>query len=155
MDISENSYSFQLSEHLKQSRPGVKNPVVRLSAFEDNKICVVTKLKEYLKRTVVLRGTESQLFISYTKPFKKVSRGTLSRWVKDVMGKAGIDTSKFKPHSTRAASTSAASRASVKLEEILETAGWSSESTFAKYYNKPIAKKNQFANKLLGALDKV
>ena len=62
---------------------------------------------------------------------------------------SGIDSSRFKPHSTRAASSSAASNASVSLEDILHTAGWSSESTFAKFYNKPIVKQNIFADKVL------
>ena len=62
---------------------------------------------------------------------------------------SGIDTSRFKPHSTRAASSSAASNASVILEDILRTPGWSSESTFAKFYNKPIVKENTFADKVL------
>ena len=56
------------------------------------------------------------------KPFSPVSRDTISRWVKTIMPRAGIDTTKFKPHSTRAASTSAASRNAVPLENILTAA---------------------------------
>ena len=37
----------------------------------------------------------------------------------------------------------------VSLDDILHTAGWSSESTFAKFYNKPIVKDNTFADKVL------
>ena len=44
---------------------------------------------------------------------------------------------------------SPASNASVSLDDILHTAGWSSESTFAKFYNKPIVKDNTFADKVL------
>ncbi|KAL9985474.1 hypothetical protein ACROYT_G007888 [Oculina patagonica] len=139
----------KLVEHLKQSRPGVTNPLVKLKAFEDKTLCIVTTLQEFLTRTQTLRGTESQLFISYQKSFKKVNRDTISRWVKSVLTDSGIDTSRFKPHSTRAASTSAASNASVSLDDILQTAGWSSECTFAIFYNKPIAKENTFADGVL------
>ena len=52
-----------------------------------------------------------------------------------------------KPHSTRAASN-----ASVSLDDILHTVGWSSESTFAKFYNKPIVKENTFADKVLNTV---
>ena len=38
---------------------------------------------------------------------------------------------RFKPHTTGAAGASAASNASVSLDDILHAAGWSSESTFA------------------------
>ena len=144
-----NCYTFQMVDHVKRSRPGIKNPLVELRAFKDETLCVVTTLKEYLTRTQSLRGSESQLFISYNRPFKRVSRDTISCWVKLVLTDSGIDTSRFKPHSTRAASMSAASNASVSLDDILHTAGWSSESTFAKFYNKPIVKENTFADKVL------
>ena len=41
-----NCYTFQIVDHLKQSRPGVKNPLVELRPFEDKSLCVVTTLKE-------------------------------------------------------------------------------------------------------------
>ena len=145
-----NCYTFQVVDHVKRSRPGIKNPLVELRAFKDETLCVVTTLKEHLTRTQSLRGSESQLFISYNRPFKRVSRDTISCWVKLVLTDSGIiDTSRFKPHSTRAASMSAASNASVSLDDILHTAGWSSESTFTKFYNKPIVKENTFADKVL------
>ena len=39
MVCSNNCYTFQLVEHLKQSRPGVKTPLVKLKAFEDKALC--------------------------------------------------------------------------------------------------------------------
>ena len=48
-------------------------------------------------------------------------------------------------HSTRVAVTSAAKRKQVPIDTIMSTAGWTSENTFAHFYNKPIqvaAKKN-------------
>ena len=77
-----NCYTFQIVDHLKQSRPSVKNPLVELRPFKDETLCAVTTLKEYLTRTQSLRGSESQLFISYNRPFKRVSsRDTISRWL--------------------------------------------------------------------------
>ena len=104
MRVSVDSYTFLFSKLLKQTRPGFPNPTVTLTAFRDSRLCVVTTLKEYISRTEPLRGSESQLFVSYTKPHKAVGR-----WVKTVLSSAGIDTKKFKPHSTRAAAVSAAS----------------------------------------------
>ncbi|KAH9635903.1 hypothetical protein HF086_002463 [Spodoptera exigua] len=55
------------------------------------------------------------------------------------LNEAGIDTSVFTAHSTRHASTSAASRAGLGIDLIRRTAGWSgTSSTFAKFYNRPI-----------------
>ena len=93
--------------------------------------------------------TKSKLFISYVKPFKELSRDTLTLWLRQVMAKAGLDVSKSSPHSTRAASVSAAHRASVNIDDILKTAGCSSECCFAKYYKKPIIAASSFANAVL------
>ena len=61
------------------------------------------------------------------------------------MTAAGIDTSTFKPHSTRSAATSAAKVADVPLDEIMATAGWRSSSVFAVFYNKPLSSDKSFA----------
>ena len=149
MRVSTDSYTFLFTKLLKQTRPGFSNPAVTLTAFRDSRLCVVTTLKEYISRTKPLRGSESQLLVSYTKPHKAISRDTVGRWVKTVLSSAGIDTKKFKPHSTRAAALSAASHASVSLDEILKTVGWSSESTFGKFHNKPVLRESRFPSSVL------
>lgn len=140
MFISKEKITFIIAENVKQSRPGVPNPQVVLEPFGDSSICVVTTLREYIKRTASLRGADSQLLISYIKPYKSVSRDTITRWVREVLNQAGIDTSIYSSHSTRSASASAAHRAALPLDDILATAGWSSAHCFAKFYNKPIIK---------------
>ena len=139
MVASETSVTFTISRPIKQSKPGSKS-TVKFVAYPDNpNICVVTALKAYLERTSTLREVAQQLFVSYSKPFKPVSRDTISRWVKTVMAKSGIDVNIFKPHSTRAAATSKTLLKSVPLEHItLSVAGRSSSETFANYYNKPV-----------------
>ena len=54
------------------------------------------------------------------------------------LGLAGIDGNVFKPHSTRAAVTSAAKRKGDIVSDILNVAGWSNEKTFARFYNTPL-----------------
>ena len=110
MIASETSVTFILSRPIKQSKPGSKPTVVKFVAYPDNpNLCVVTTLKAYLDCTSSLRGGAQPLFISHSKPFKPVSRDTISRWVKTVMQMSGIDVNRlFKPHSTRAAATSKA-----------------------------------------------
>ena len=126
MIVSDNCFTFVIVNHLKQSGPGCHNPQRKLVPFEDSSLCVVATCKEYLKRTKSLRGNQSKLFISYVKPFKEVSRDTLVSWVRQVRAKAGLDISKFSPHGTKAASVSAAHRASVNFDDILKIVGWSS-----------------------------
>ena len=153
---SETFITFALSKPLKQSKPGVRPMVVQFTSYPaDPRICVVTTLKMYLARTRCKRGDYKQLFISYLKPFKPVSRRTISRWIKVVMCSSGINVEVFRPHSTRAAGTSKASASFVPLDQILSTAGWSSVFTFAKFYNKQIDVKNSFAEGVLQSVGQV
>ena len=57
------------------------------------------------------------------------------------MAEAGVDVTNFKHHSTRAAAASKAKNASIPVKEILDTAGWSSERTFDRLYNRPFFQK--------------
>lgn len=148
-----NGFEFVLPEHVKQSRPGYKVPSIMLHAYPVNQsLCVFTHMKEYLKKTESLRGTESKLLISFIKPHKRVSRETISRWIRSVMTAAGIDVTLFKPHSTRAAATSKAKVACIPIQDILNTAGWSSSRSFDKFYNKPI-QTTMFASAVLNIDD--
>ncbi|KAI8488042.1 hypothetical protein Bbelb_341600 [Branchiostoma belcheri] len=106
---------------------------------QDRRLCAFTYLKEYLRRTSSLRkegGGEQKLFISFSRPHRPVGSATLARWVKSVLGTVGVDTATFSAHSTRGASTSAATAAGVSLHSIMNAADWSRESTFLKYYRR-------------------
>ena len=133
-----NDEVFIAPQHiLKQTKPGKHLDMIRLKAYpKDKNLCIVSIITEYLRRTKILRNSE-KLLISTIKPLNPVSRSTVSRWIKLVMKKAGID-SAFKPHRTRAAATSKAMLHGIPLETFIKTAGWSNSSVFAKYYNKPI-----------------
>ena len=101
--------TFTVTELMKQSRPGYRNPRIVLNSYTDSDLCVVTYLLAYIQRTASLRSSLS-LFVSFRKPYLSVSKATLARWLKCVMKTAGIDVDIFKPHSIRSASTSAALR---------------------------------------------
>ena len=140
VDKRKQQITFKVFELIKQSRPGYKNPLIVLNAFpEDVTLCVFTYLQMYITRTRPFRK-DSRLFISFKKPFLVVTKNTLGRWVKCVMQLADIDTNVYKPHSVRSASTSAALRGGAPVEDILTAAGWTKDSIFAKFYNRPILK---------------
>ena len=109
MQKNADHYEFVIGDLVKHSAQGRKQPELILPAFkEDNKICAYSVLTEYIKRTLPPRGGVPRLFLSFVKPFQAVSRDTISRWFKTAMIQSGIDVKDFKPHSTRAASTSKA-----------------------------------------------
>ena len=138
MQQNADHYKFIIQDFVKQSAPGRKQPELILPVFPaDCRVCVYSVLSEYIKCTAPLRGGETRLFISFVKPHQAVSRDTISRWIKNVMIKSGIDVGVFKPHSTRAASTSKANACQVPIDLILKAASWKGDCTFRKFYNKP------------------
>ena len=155
MQVTPGDYSFRITSLLKQtSASGGRHrhlqPVIFKKYDHDKSLCVSSLLEEYIARTVKLRGSCSQLLLCHVKPNGPASKDTISRWLKQVMTAAGLDTSIFKPHSTRSAATSAAKVANVPLDEIMATAGWHSSSVFAVFYNKPLSSDNPFASSVLG-----
>ena len=155
MQVKPGEYSFRITSLLKQTsasggRQRHLQPVIFKKYDHDKSLCVFSLLEEYIARTVKLRGSCSQLLLCHVKPNGPASKDTISRWLKQVMTAAGIDTSIFKPHSTRSAATSAAKVADVPLDEIMATAGWRSSSVFAVFYNKPLSTNKSFVNGVLG-----
>ena len=147
MQRSEECFNFALTEHLKQDKPGKVFGNVRLYKYPVKELCVYETLDFYLRATEKLRNS-SKLLVSYIKPHGAVTPSTIGRWIKTLLGQAGIDTEIFSGHSTRCASTSKA-LISVSTDVILATAGWTEESTFRKFYNKPVAVTNQMSVAIL------
>ena len=134
------------SSLLKHSRIGTHLAPMEFERFEDPNLCIVSHLKKYINVTANLRQ-DNRLLVSFQKPHKFISRDTLSRWIKIVLEMCGIDN--FSSHSTRAASVTAAFNRNVCVDSILNAAGWSNESTFKKFYLKPVKKTKSFSQAVL------
>ena len=142
---------FKLASLTKKRTPGLPPKELFFGAFPgDQKLCVVHCLRQYEKATQEFRapdGEKNPLFVSYTRPHKPVTSQRLAHWIKDLLGEAGVDKS-FGAHSVRGASTSAALNRGVPLSDILNTADWSKESTFRRfYYRAPVT--SDYASKVL------
>ena len=131
--FQEGKCTIFIRELLKTSRRGVQQLPIELLSFPHETICPVTALKSYLEITETIRKSE-KLFISWQKPHANVSAGSIARWVKNLLKIAGIEST---AHSTRSMSTSIAAAQGLPIQEILKAAGWSSESTFTKFYKIP------------------
>ena len=142
LSVSDSCLKFIPSKLYKQSRPGHGIKSTTIQSFEDKQLCPVQAVKEYLRATKKVRGAESQLFISHISPHKKVVSSTISRWMLDILGLAGVDTEKFKAHSSRGAAASCSLKLGVAMRDILETAGWYTNSTFSQFYHRPSATSN-------------
>jgi integrase len=142
--LTKNHLEISFGDLLKTSRPNFHQKPITLKAYApDRRLCIVTTITEYIRqRNQIAPQVCTQLFITSQKPHGPLSKNSMSRWVKDVMKSAGIDTQKFTPHSIRSASTSLAKRVQTPIDTILSTAGWTKASTFQKYYDKPLLKQN-------------
>ena len=121
MSLGKSKCTFFVPELLKTSRPGFQQPPIEFLEFPSNKkLCIVATLCEYIKRTENIRSP-SQLLIRFKQPHKAVQISTVSRWCKQIMASAGIDVTK-----------------GLSLKDINKAAGWTTTSTFAKFYHKPV-----------------
>uniref|UniRef100_A0A1Y1NBJ0 Tyr recombinase domain-containing protein n=1 Tax=Photinus pyralis TaxID=7054 RepID=A0A1Y1NBJ0_PHOPY len=143
---------INITDPIKTSGVNNEQPTLHIPSFKEKPcLCVATTLKAYIAATKDIRKKDQDfIFLSAKKPHATAKKQTLSRWVKQMLSSAGIDTSVFKPHSTRHSSTSAALRRGVSLETICRTAGWSEHTaTFAKFYNRRLTDRTDFAKALL------
>ena len=129
---------FHPSDLSKQSRQGKDLKQFFFPQLSYNqKHCPVFSQENYIHATQPLQGDSSHLFTSFIKPHHPITSPTVARWLKEVIHEAGIDTSIFKTHSTRASSTSAAANLGISTNEILKVADWSTSYTFQRFYYKP------------------
>ena len=134
--------SFKLPTLTKKRSPGAPPRELLFGAFpDDTDLCVCQCLRAYEEATIDLRtqppSAPNRLFISHVKPHRPVTSQRIAHWLRDVMEASGVDTRVFSAHSTRGAATSAARDKGVPLQDILQTADWSRESTFTKFYYRP------------------
>jgi len=80
----------------------------------------------YLEQSPTEALDQTGLFLSYIKPHNPISSLSIARWILAMLNLAGLDTDKFKAHSVRSASASAAASAGVIKNQIMEAVDWSS-----------------------------
>ena len=127
----------KLAKQSRQSRPLTD---FFFPTFPHNKrLCPVHTLKAYEERTASFREGQgsSALFLTTIKPHSPAASSTIARWLKSLLGKAGIDTAIFKAHSVRGAAATSAHNAGITTGDILNAADWSTQSVFQKFYYKP------------------
>ena len=142
MDQSPDKVIFHIIGLTKCSKPTRPNqPIIYRAYAEDELLCPVKCmcLCIYLtERSKTITQNFTEFFITFGKPHHPASKDTLARWVKEVMENSGIDTEIFKPHSASVASTSAAYKVDMPLQEVLKKGQWANVGTFFKYYFRKI-----------------
>ena len=87
-----NPHSSFFTKTCEAKSTRVHTPSIVLHAFPaDETLCVFNHLRTYINQTKPLRGNETKLFISYMKTHHRISRDTISRWIRQTMTNAGVD----------------------------------------------------------------
>ena len=141
---------FYIPAILKTTTPTFHTKPLVLKRYPVKDLCVVETVIKYCEMTKDIR-LDKQFFVATRPPHKGVTTETISRWVKDTLDEAGIDTFTFSSHSTRSAATSCAKAQGLSLREIRGAAGWTNSQTFAKFYDKEIVQ--NFGETVMSCLD--
>ena len=136
---------FVIFDILKTTRRGHPAKVVKCVSWDAEELDVAYYVQKYMDITIATRwrafnkglGKPTQLFLSH-KTGLPVAKSTISRWLKEVMQMAGIDTSSFLPGSTRGSSISAAARRGASFSQILGAGDWSNLGTYQRFYQRPV-----------------
>ena len=148
MQITDSEISFTVTDLTKTRKVKDTCGKVTFPSFEDSQLDVRSCIIDYLKTTEPIR-TVSKLLISYVKPHNAIKPCSMARWLKTMLGTAGIDTNVFKAHSTRGACTSKANKFGLSVDQIMKKASWKSATTFQRFYNKPTQGEDLFTQTVL------
>ena len=121
----------------------IPNLAKTLTRENDNwLLCPVRALKCYLNKTKAIRKNRIRLFI----PTRgDITKGSIARWIAFTIKTAyrklttrDLSFLKIKAHELRALSTSWAYFNSIPIEEVIQAAVWSSQTTFARFYLRDV-----------------
>jgi hypothetical protein len=102
--------------------------------------CVISTINCYHDRNKGWHNGsgKSQLLLSFVEPHKPVVPCTIAGWLVQVMSSAGVDTPKFRAHSTRGTATSKGQAKGLSRQEIINMARWKKASTLKRHYLRDI-----------------
>ena len=134
------------------TRPNRRDHVDRLA---DPARDPVRCLEAYLARSAEARAAPGaaeadRLFLTTVAPVHPATSQTVAKWNLRTMAEAGIDTTKFKAHSIRAAATTAAITAGASKDQAAH-GKWRSTGTMDRFYNRARGKSAAQATKAVDA----
>lgn len=123
----------------KQDRPKHFGSKIFIPSYSEDKLLDPKRaIYYYLKKTETLRNSddnvENSLFLAANEPHRPVRTQTISSWIVNTIKCAYNEKDKFRAHSTRALGPSWALFNGASVKSIMDTADWSKESTFTRFY---------------------
>lgn len=148
VNIQSKGITFLRHGLAKQDRQSHRKATVFIPSFPENKKLDPKRcLYYYLKTTERFRKSpegsdkeETRVFLSINEPHRPVAAQTLSRWIVECLKIALKDKDlKTKGHSTRAMGPSLALFRGASVESIMNSADWSSDTTFVRFYLRDLS----------------
>ena len=91
MTVTDIRGTFSPNHVLKHSKQGKKLDSFHHRAYPNKSLCIVYRLKEYLKRRSTKAQTDIQLCLLHMKkPFRAAAIDSMRRWVKDLFIETSI-----------------------------------------------------------------
>jgi hypothetical protein len=107
---------------------------------QNSKICVVDAWQQYVTRIQQQRRIGDKVFISFKDLTVELGVQCIAKEILKIMNKAGINTKKYKAHSTRMAAASKALNIGFTMDDMMKQRHWRSREVFQKFYNRSKAK---------------
>ncbi len=134
VQFSDVSATFFFAQRRKCKIKGKVTTSQEVSNFPSReRVCPVRAVQRFLEHAASIRKNHEFLFISSLG--ERVSKDTLRKWIERVLSDSGILAS---AGSCRSASTSAACEKKRSIDDIMSSAGWSSEATFRRFYHRKV-----------------
>ena len=96
-------------------------------------ICPWTLLKTYVGLTHRV-GAGTPVFRALLAPFKPLCANSIGSLTRQALGKLGIDTTVWKPHSTRGAGVTMLKKLGLSSEQVCEIGKWKNVGAFTSHY---------------------
>ena len=137
ISFSASSVSFRLAN--PKNAKGLSQPVVVAAVPNRPRICPVASFRRYLQVVSPFRRTKVQkeaMWLGSRAPHIPILAKTIASRVLRVLEAAGVDTSRFKAHSTRSAAVRKALEMGASVDEVMFHGRWRSEKVFRAYYER-------------------
>ena len=143
LTCTDEAFCFVIPNRLKQTAGNRATPDLYLPKSSEAQTCLWRCLYAYLVRTEDIRH-DTRLLVTMRAPHGHATRTTISRWMRCVLRKSGVNEQIYKAHSTRAAATSKA-HMFIPLQQVMAAADWATASTFRNHYQKQVSGRGEFA----------
>lgn len=133
----------------KQDRPNHEGSHIFVPSYKEDKSLDPKRcLMRYIKKTKQYRkGVDHsavKLFLATRKPHQPVTSQTISKWIVNLiklvykLKNKSLKDKKIQGHSTRSVGPSWALFKGASIKHVMESADWSTETTFIKHYWKTV-----------------